>query len=326
MNPPKKASARQERDLEALAGLSSDAARRKFVAAHRGLVSEEIVTRLTEAVHAQVRVDSAKALALAESAVVIARALREKDSLGRSLRAKANALYALGQNKEALEFHAQALKVFEAAKLDLEIGVTLSGSLQPLILLGEYDRALAASERARAIFSVRGEARRLARLDINVGNIFHRQDRFDEALACYERAYERLSSSEDKEAVAAVLSNLAVCLISLNDFPRALETYQRAREFCERNAMPRLTAQADYNIAFLHYLRGEYSRAIQMLLATREACRKTGDTYHFALCHLDLSEIYLELNLSAEAAEMAHEGHGLFLPQHGIRSREMPGQ
>ena len=39
-----------------------------------------------------------------------------------------------------------------------------------------------------------------------------------------------------------------------------------------------------------------------------EDCEATGDAYHFALCHLDLSEIYLELNLSEEAREMAQEG------------------
>jgi len=67
-------------------------------------------------------------------------------------------------------------------------------------------------------------------------------------------------------------------------------------------------AQADYNIAYLYYLRGEYSHAIEALYAARRACEATGDAYHFALCHLDLSDIYLELNLSEEAREMAHEG------------------
>jgi CHAT domain-containing protein len=76
--------------------------------------------------------------------------------------------------------------------------------------------------------------------------------------------------------------------------------------------MPRLRDQADYNIAYLYYFRGEYSRAIEMLFATRRACEISGDAYHFALCHLDLSEIYLELNLSEEAREMAHEGFQQF--------------
>src|SRR5713101_7928726 len=72
--------------------------------------------------------------------------------------------------------------------------------------------------------------------------------------------------------------------------------------------MPLLVAQADYNIAYLYYFRGEYSRAIEMLYAARRACEATRDAYHFALCHLDLSDIYLELNLSEEAQEKAHEG------------------
>jgi len=62
----------------------------------------------------------------------------------------------------------------------------------------------------------------------------------------------------------------------------------------------------------LYYFRGEYNRAIDMLFATRRACEKSGDAYHFALCHLDLSEIYLELNLSEEAREMARQGVLLF--------------
>jgi len=76
--------------------------------------------------------------------------------------------------------------------------------------------------------------------------------------------------------------------------------------------LPRLRDQADYNIAYLYYFRGEYNRAIDMLFATRRACEKSGDAYHFALCHLDLSEIYLELNLSEEAREMARQGVLLF--------------
>src|SRR5260370_25847839 len=112
---------------------------------------------------------------------------------------------------------------------------------------------------------------------------------------------------KDAEGFAVVLSNMAVCLIGLNDFPRALANYQGARSFCLQNNMPLLVAQADYNIAYLYYLRGEYSRAIEALYAARRACEATGDAYHFALCHLDLSDIYLELNLSEEAREMSHE-------------------
>lgn len=291
-----------------LGALPDGVAHRKFLARNSSLVRTEVVKRLAPMVVDKIRVDTKQALFLAEGTLLIARKLRRKEGIALAMRAKANALYASGDNRGAVQHHEDAFKLYEALGIHKEAARTLSSSIQPLILIGEYDRAFAASERARAIFTQIGEGRRLASLDNNVGNIFHRQDRFEEAIAYYDRAYKALSEHEDWEHVAVTLHNMAMCLISLNEFARSLECYQKARELCERYGLPRLRDQADYNIAYLYYFRGEYSRAIEMLFATRRACEASGDAYHFALCHLDLSDIYLELNLSEEAREMAHEG------------------
>src|SRR2546427_7791552 len=290
-----------------LGQLSSEPARRKFLAQHKKLFRQEIVEQLAQLVVQKVRVSTQEALHLAEAAVLIAKRLRRKEALALGLRAKANALYSSGDNRAAIEHHQQAFKLYESLGIWMEAGRTLSSSIQPMILLGEYDQAFQAAERAREIFERLDDPWRLARLEINVGNIYHRQDRFEESIAHYENAYRSLMPAKDTEGLAVLLGNMAVCLTSRNDFPRALATYEGARSFCEQNNMPLLVAQADYNIAYLYYLRGEYSRAIEALYAARRACEDTGDAYHLALCHLDLSDIYLELNLSDEAREMAHE-------------------
>jgi CHAT domain-containing protein/Tfp pilus assembly protein PilF len=306
-----KETAREELISE-LAGLGSDAARKKFLSRHKALVRSEVVKRLAELVVEKIRVDTRQAVSLADAALVIARKLRRKEDMALGLRARANALYASGENRAAVEHHEKAFKLYESLKIWNEAARTLSSSIQPLILLGEYDKAFQASERAREIFTQLGETRRIASLENNVGNIFHRQDRFEEALAHYERAYKTLFEFQDWERVAITLHNMAMCLISLNDFPRSLDCYQKSRELSERYGMPLLRDQADYNIAYLYYFRGEYSRAIEMLFATRRACEVTGDAYHLALCHMDLSEIYLELNLSEEARETAEEAYRRF--------------
>jgi CHAT domain-containing protein len=291
-----------------LGQLSSDAARRKFLTKHKKLIRQATIEQLAQLVVQRVRVSTKEALHLAEAAILIAKRLRRKEAQALALRAMANALYSTGDYRAAIEHHQRAIKLYESLRNWKEMARTLSSSIQPMILVGEYDQAFQAVERAREIFSRLADPWRLARLEINVGNIYHRQDRFEESIANYERAYRNLMPYKDSEGIAVVLSNMAVCLISLNDFPRALATYQRARAFCHEHEMPLLVAQADYNIAYLYYLRGEYSRAIEALYAARRACETTGDAYHFALCHLDLSDIYLELNLSEEAREMAHEG------------------
>ncbi|MGB2591875.1 MAG: CHAT domain-containing tetratricopeptide repeat protein [Candidatus Acidiferrum sp.] len=294
--------------LAQLGRLENESDRLKFLSRHKALIRGEVLKQLADLVLEKIRIDTHEALRLAEAAVLIGRKLRRKDDLAFAIRSKANALYACGDNRAAVEHHEQAFAIYESLKIWKEAARTLSSSIQPLILLGEYDRAFKSSERAREIFTELGETRRIASLDNNVGNIFHRQDRFEEAMLHYERAYKILSENQDWERVAITLHNMAMCLISLNDFPKSLDCYQKARELCVRYDMPLLRDQADYNIAYLYYFRGEYSRAIEMLFATRRACETTGDAYHFALCHLDLSEIYLELNLSEEAREMAQEG------------------
>ena len=281
----------------------------KYLSRRTRLRNKSVVQQLNDVVRAKLREDPHQALALAEAAVAIARKLRNRESLGRGLRSKANALYMIGDNQKALDFHAQALEIFQKIGNAQEEARTLIPSIQPLILLGQYDRAFDAAQAARKIFERLGDKQRLGHLEINVGNIYHRQDRFEEGLACYERAYETLLPFRDAEGLAVALYNMAVCLITLNDFPRALSTYQRAREMCVQHGMTLLVTQSDYNIAYLYYLRGEYSRAIEMLRATREKCEENGDAHVLALCYLDLSEIYLELNLSTEARDVAHEGY-----------------
>lgn len=304
----------QERVFEQLAALSSEANRVKFLSTRRRLLSAATVERLDEAVSALVRVDLRKARRLAEAAVTIANRLGQKEPQAYALRAKANALWFLGRNQQASKLHARAIQLFQEVGKPVEAGRALSSSIQSLILLGEYSRAYAAAEQARKIFSAAGDAIRLARLDINVGNIFHRQDRFREALDCYERACSQLLPDKDLEGMIAALHNSAVCRIMLNDYEDAQKAYEQARRFAESRNMPLVVAQAEYNIAYLYYLRGQYGRAIEMLREARATAESAGDNYHTALCHLDLSEIYLELNINQEAGELAQEAFNSFQP------------
>jgi CHAT domain-containing protein len=229
-----------------------------------------------------------------------------------ALRASANALSVGGNNQDSIDLHTQAIAAFERVGDEPELARTLSACMQPLLLLGRYDQALEAAERARLLFSAQGDDLRLARLDNTVGNLLHRQDRFAEALVSYERAHRALDQLGDVEGVLHVIHNKAVTLTSLNEFREALAAYESARELAAARGLDQVVAQTDYNIAWLYYLRGEYSRAIEILHTAAAAAKRTGDAYHSALSLLDLSEIYLELNLSVDAREMAEQAHARF--------------
>jgi CHAT domain-containing protein len=289
-----------------------DLARLELVARHPLVDWDQVVSALTDRARQEINVNITGAQRIADIAMIVAEAIGSKVALAKSQRAKANILYAMDQHVAAIEMHRSAAALFEVTGKKHELARTLSGSIQPYLLLGRYDEALAAGERARAIFSEQGDEWRLARLEINSGNIYQRQDRFPEAFQHYQRAYDDLVTRDDAEGLAAVLSNLSLCCIFLNDFPRALDFHQKARRHCEQKGMPILVAYADYNIAYLYFLRGEYGRAIQMLREAATSAKKAEDAYQLALCDLDLSEIYIEVNLSSEAVELARKAHVAF--------------
>lgn len=295
--------------LAQLSRLHSKSGQEAFLKKHPELFNSEAVSWIADLVRDQSKVDAATTIPLAQLAMTIATQIRDKSAMARSCRAMGNAFYSSGQNKLAIMYHERARKMFVALRNRTELARTLSASTQPLILAGKYARALANAKQARTIFSALGDRGRVARLNVNIGNVFHRQDRFTEALKWYRRAYKHFfaDAEKDPEGLAAALHNIAMCLVSLNDFHGALAAHQEARTVALQHGLHVVVGQADYNIAALYALRGEHSRAMAMLLATRESCRKAGDQYHVALCQLDLSEIYLQLNLAGAAEEMARE-------------------
>jgi CHAT domain-containing protein/tetratricopeptide (TPR) repeat protein len=301
------------RFAESLARLEDEPSRQRLLARWPRLVRPDFAHRLLEASRDSLRVDARTSLILAQAAGTIAAGLSDCHVLGLSRRAAANALCLSGSVRESLALHQQAIAAFEAAGDAEELARTLNASIQPLILLGEYGRALQTAGRARELFASQGDELRLARLDINIGNLLHRQDRFDEALGHYEQAHDRLAALGDTDGVISALHNKAVSLTALNEFHQALAAYQAVRQLCVARNMAQATAQVDYNIAWLHYQRGEYSRALELLQAAAAFAKQSGDGYHEALSLLDLGEIYLELNLGAEAHAAADDARARFV-------------
>ncbi len=298
------------------------AARRGLLRRHRRLQDPAIVEMIYDEVVRLARVDPRKAARLAQAASWIAESLGSEYCRAQSFRAAGHVQLVRGKYAEALQSYRSALALFRRLGCETEIGRTLyGGSLQALIYLGRYDQAFSWAQEAREIFHRLGDRLRLARLDTNMGNILYRQDRFEEALMYYKRALEGFGCEGEPQDVAITLRNIAVCHISMSDYGTALQTYQLARAHCEHNEMPLMVAEADYNIAYLHYQRGEYMRAIEMYEATRKHCESLGDPYHRALCDLDQSEMYLELNLDEEGARLA-EAASVAFRKLGMRYEE----
>ncbi len=271
-----------------------------------------IADRLYDEVLRLVRIDLTRASRVAQAAEWLAAKWRDEYIRAQSLRARGYVFYLTANYRRACEKHQAALKIFGRLNLDIHAARTISSMLQPLIYLGRYKRAFALAARARKIFHKHNDHLRLARLDSNVGNILHRLDRFTEGLAHYERAHKVFRELGQVADVPFALHNMAMCYTGLNRFDEALQTYGAARDLWREQNKPLLVAEADYNIAYLHYMRGEYTRAIELYQRARGLYQELGDDYHTALCDLDESEMYVELNLSEEAGTLARRAFAGF--------------
>jgi CHAT domain-containing protein/tetratricopeptide (TPR) repeat protein len=287
--------------------------RRQLLQSGREWWRPETVKRFYDEVVRLLHVDVQQAERMARSASWLSDRIGDDASRAASLRALAHIFYRKRKYEASVDLYRGALQIYDRLGDDLEAGRTLNSSLQSLIYLGRYHEAQEYAGRARAIFERHGDHVRLARLDANMGNVLYRQDRFEEALELYQRAYRAFVEIGDPQDVAISLKNTATCQISLNLFREALETYEHARAYCEAHEMPLLVAVADYNIAYLYYLRGEYTRSIELYRKARENCGAQGDAYREALCDLDQSEMYLELNLVEEGAHLARRAQSAFL-------------
>ncbi len=298
--------------------VSDPAQRRALLKQRPDFLSRETFDQLYRGVIANLRANLERSERLAEACRWIAVDLNDPYISAKCARAMGHVVSLKGNYREAIKEYETSIAGFDALGSDFDASLTINGALQSLIYDGQYERALALGAKARAVFAAHGDQLRLARLDSNVANIYYRQDRFREAQELYESAYRDFLTCGEPMDIAIVLRNLAVCYISLNEFTLAQETYQLARRHCEQHGFSLLVAEADYNIAYLHYLKGEYLRAIEMYDQTRTFCLTLGDKYHQALCDLDQSEIYLELNLTEGGTELAQQAY-LAFRQLGMR-------
>jgi tetratricopeptide (TPR) repeat protein len=276
------------------------------------LREREIILELADQVNRLTREDIDRAERLADVVSWLSELTSDDFCRGRALRCMGNIQVIRGNYQQAVRYLQDSLQVFQQLDTEAEQAAGLSSLIQPLIYLGDYDGAFDRAGQAWDIATRRGDELLLARLDINFGNILHRQDRFSDAVASYKAALGPLTRLGQSRDCAVAFLNLAVCYISLNDFNAAEDAYRQARVLSEKENMPTITAQADYNIAYLHYYRSQYSKAIELYQQTRIFCQCSGDSLHSALCDLDQAEMYLDLRLNEEAGELARHAEAAF--------------
>jgi CHAT domain-containing protein/tetratricopeptide (TPR) repeat protein len=228
------------------------------------------------------------------------------------IRVRGNLDQVRGDLTTAAEKYRQAHRLFERAQDFVEAARTAASLVGVLAMLGEFQEAFQWADRARAVFRELGEDLRLARLEVNVGNLYQRLGRMADALASYDLAMPQLEASQDFEAAAVVAINRSVVLMLLYRFDEAMEGLRRAREFCESNDLRSTASQAEYNRAYLQYLMGDCTAALKVMQQAEAEFCSQGDDFFVAQCRLDRAEILADLNLLDQAERLSRDAAEMF--------------
>src|SRR5262249_23485161 len=124
----------------------------------------------------------------AESAQFIADNLDTSFAAALAARAKAQVLYNKKKCAEAQPLFERAAALFATANADGEVGRTLVAQMDNMSYLSMSEEPIRLEPRTRAARLKTGDRRYLCNLEIALGNLYYRLNRFTESLSHYDRA------------------------------------------------------------------------------------------------------------------------------------------
>ena len=264
---------------------------------------------------------SSEALTLAQLALQVA-TFSNIDSLrAEAHRMMAYVLTANEQYEDSLSHYGEAIALWKKEGSFPKVARAQLGSISALFMTGRYEQAVEEAQRADEWFLKNNDEDGHARLSVNLGNLYHRLDQHSRAVQHHNTAIKAFRRLKNTAALAPCFLNLGDSLSMLDRFDEADRNFEKCQKLSLQLGQTSLFTQAKYNRAYLSFLRGRYSNAIQGFSELRAHYTENGSLRHAALCDLDESEIYLQLNLTGDALKLAERAAESF-KQLGMKYEE----
>ncbi len=248
---------------------------------------------------------STSGVELARKALALSTLANDEALMTEACRMMAYTLNANEQYAESIEYYQRAIDGFERLQDSAAAARNRLGFLYALCMVGRYDESLEVGARAQEWFLANADYEGYARSCVNIGNVYHRMDQHAKSLECHAKAIEYFAKTGNEAALAQTYLNLGNSQSWLKLFDESDQSYATSQAISARLGLHEMEIQARYNRAYLYFLRGRNMEAIAHFSELRNGFNQTASLRHSALCDLDETEIYLQLNLPIEAARLA---------------------
>jgi len=211
------------------------------------------------------------------------------------------AVAAEGQIERAITLLEDSEKIFLSLDKPHTAASTQVIKLYALALLGRYEEAITCGLHAREVFIAHGDLVAVAKIELNIGNIYLRRDSYQEAEKFLLAARERFAALNDQKQLAKIDNNLAIIYSSQHNFRRAEQLYDRALKSAEATGLILTQAEIEASMGNLALFQGRYDRALDYLERSRRKYAALGMPHQSAVAQQEIADAYLELNLAPEA-------------------------
>lgn len=211
---------------------------------------------------------------------------------------------AQGQMDAALDRLVAARAALLALGQPLRAAQSQVPCLVALSMLGRHDDALALGERTLAELAAAGDEVGAGKVELNLGSMLMRRDRYAAAMAQFRRAAVHFARAGD--ATHSIMADIGQASAHTwqFDFDEALRLYERAAERARARGLTPLLGVIDTNRGRLELQRGRLHAALPALEAALREAQADGMPHDVAEAQRDLADAYLALNLLPEAVAL----------------------
>lgn len=282
--------------------LPDEAARRAALAEALAALDAEQQLALAKALKGQadafLRADIQRCLEAARLLLHAAELCASPAQRALGLLAEANArAIGLSEYLASIALYDEAERIYGAMGCAVEQAQAVVGKVWPLAVLGRYDEALAAGERATKVLAEAQSWLALGKLKSNLAAIHGRMGQDREALQMLDRARRTYQKLEDsgKPYLARVEINRAIVLRNLGRFEESTQASETALALLAPQEQRIDHARAQQSLAITYFLMGKYNEALQLLDEVRAVFVDDGRQRDAILVELFISDCLLQL-------------------------------
>jgi tetratricopeptide (TPR) repeat protein len=287
-----------------LISVTAASQRRKLLAAHPTLADARLARELKNYCYRVWASEPANARMAARAISTLTEFSPDKETAAMANWVNGIADITSGKLESAVTHLDHASRLLARLGNEHESAQPMVAKLIALAMLGKYKAAQFTGEKALKIFTKFRDQLAAGKIEMNLSNIVSRRDQYKLAEKYCLSAHRRFTKIGERTWQTMAENGLANTYAELNDFKRADEFYGRALANARRSRMHVTVAEIEASMGNLALFRGRYADAIRMLEASRQKYEKLDMPHQTAIAELEIADIYAELNLNFEAAEI----------------------